>query len=144
MTPYRSISNATTTIKIYALMPDAPWAFSFSHPSISTMVKLRALLPLLLPLLFLQQHVEAQRTLVSLSKKLKHFRKSEEHKKAAVSSPELDVSGRWNPNEFFSSFFDDDEWNLDDYLAMGTTLLLVVTATSSIAMSILRAEGEYL
>mmetsp|Transcript_19787 Transcript_19787/g.32819 ORF Transcript_19787/g.32819 Transcript_19787/m.32819 type:complete len:673 (+) Transcript_19787:128-2146(+) len=55
------------------------------------MIKLRALLSLLLLPLLLLQHVEAQRTIVSLRKKLKSLHKSEERRRLA-SVDDLDVS----------------------------------------------------
>lgn len=107
------------------------------------MVKMLRLLILFLPLLLLQQ-AEAQRTLVSLRKKLKVLSKSEERRR--LTSDGDDMSGRWwhyqldNGFKLFSWFDGDSSWEINDFLTMGTTILLVVITSSMVLLS--RGEGE--
>jgi hypothetical protein len=80
----------------------------------------------------LLQKVQGQRTLVSLSKKLKLLNRSEKKQTAVVE--ELDASGRfsfWNQRGA--------EWNVDSVTMMGATILLVVVTTTTLW---LRADGE--
>ena len=123
-----NITDSTVT-------PDTSWQIYRSSSS-RIRIMIVKLLPLLL-LLLLHQQVQAQRTLVSLTKKLKLLGNSEKKKESAATRTtieEFDVSGKG----FFSFFSKEETWETNDFLAAATTMLLVITA----AIALLRVDGE--